>query len=217
MKEINIPTEYIEKFKFYIKLPKELKNAVEDFLSKIQIGTSPNKIIELGTKNLPNLTRERIEDIILIFLNLAHVKENLHLSIEEFLPVLERALKKSEILSVEDTQLALHDFRKLLSNDSNTSVTAKLLDAMTENQKNFLKATITEDIRTAFDSDENYLGSVIIHNLKIRFSENGNTKDIYFALDSDDLETFITTLKKSQERIAKIKSDFNVDSIIEIK
>lgn len=217
MKEISIPTEHIEKFKFYIGLPNELKSAVVEFLGNLPIGTSPNKIIEIGAETLTKLTKDRIADIVLIFLNLTRVKENLSLSIDEFLPVLERALKKSEILSPEDTELALNDFKKLLSNNSNTSTTAKLLDAMTENQKNFLNATIVEDIRTAFDSNENYLGSVIIHNLKIRFSESGNTNEVYFALDKDDVETLIKTLKKSQERVSKIKNEFKIDSIIEIK
>lgn len=217
MKEISIPTEHIEKFKFYIGLPDELKNAVVELLSSIPIGTSPNKIIDIGAERLTKLTKDRIADIVLIFINLTRVKENLNLSIDDFLPVLERALKKSDILSSEDTELALNDFKKLLSNNSNTSTTAKLLDVMTENQKNFLQATITEDIRTAFDSNENYIGSVIIHNLKIRFTENGNTNEVYFALDNDDLETFITSLKKSQERVSKIKNDFKIESIIEIK
>ena len=144
-------------------------------------------------------------------------KDNLGLSVDDFLPLLAQALKKTELPELVPNEELLNDFRNLLTNNKNASITTKILDVMTDNQKTFLSASINQDIRTAYDSSDNYLGSVLIHNLKLKFNENDEQKEIYISLDNNDIEILISLLKKSHDRAGKLKHDFTIDSIIEIK
>ncbi len=85
----------------------------------------------------------------------------------------------------------------LLSLDNSLGVTAKALDVMTEHEHVFCGARILSDIRPVFCGPTNTAtAAVIVHNLQIAYHEGGSHRELYVAMDTDD----IATLKKIVER-----------------
>lgn len=217
MKELSIPSEHLEKFSFFINLPDELKEEIFSILKEVPIGTSPEVLLKNASESIKNLSKERVRDILEVFFNLTKAKESIELEIDEFLIVLSDSLRKSGIEDLAPTENVLLSFKKLLSNNSNASITSKVIDTMSENQKTYLNSAVLQDIRTVFDNNNNYLASVIVNNLKISYKENEEQKETFIALDNNDIEDLINKLKKAQERVKIIKENINGKTIIEIK
>lgn len=217
MPELNIPAEHHNKFKFYVALPNELKQQICEQLSEAPVGLSPSAFVDFAANNITKLSKERIADIYQIYFNLIRAKESLSVEVPEFLEILGKSLSKTGIEELQPTPEVIADFAQMLSKSSNTLITAKLIDLMTENQKIFVNAKIYQDVRPVFDDSENLLGSVVIHNLKIIFKEDDEIRKMYLSLDDNDLEDMISLLKKAQEKLKMIKSHFENTKIIEIK
>ena len=217
MPELSIPVEHHNKFKFYIQLPSELKQKICEQLSIAPIGLSPSALVDFASNNIDNLSKERIGDIYQIYFNLIRAKESINVGMDEFLEILSNSLNQTGVEELQPTREVIEDFKKMLLSSGNTLITAKVIDLMTENQKTFVNARIYQDIRPAFDDNENLLGSVVIHNLKILFKEDDNIKELYISLDDNDLEKVILIFKKAQERLKLIKTQFETAKLIEIK
>ncbi len=214
MPELNISSEQLTKFKFFIDLSNELKQEIYTQLHTAPIGLSPSAHVEFAATNIQKLSKDRVSDIFEIYYKLIRAKESLNVEIPEFLEILSKSLMKSGIKNITKV---IPYFSDLLSNHSNTLITAKMIDLLTENQKNFVDVNIYQDIRPAFDDSDNLLGSVVIHNLKIFFKEDNEIKELYISLDNNDLEKLILLLKKAQEKLKIITSHFDTAKLIEIK
>lgn len=217
MPELSIPTTHYNKFKFYIGLPNELKQEIREQLHIAPIGMSPSALVDFASTNIKHLSKERIKDIYQIYFSLIQAKESINVGIDEFLEILNNSLIQTGVTELQPTPTILEDFKSLLSNRSNMLTTSKVIDLMTENQKVFVDVKIYQDIRPLFGDDDSLINSVVIHNLKIRFKEDDNIKELYLSLDDNDLNKIIASFKKAQERIKIIKAQFESAKLIEIK
>ena len=217
MAELSISIEHQSKFKFYFQLPRELKQQISEQLGIAPIGLSPSALVDFASNNIKNLSKERIGDIYQIYFNLIRAKESINAGTEEFLQILSNSLIQTGIEELRPTPEIIEDFRNMLLNSSNTLITSKAIDLMTENQKIFVNAKIYQDIRPIFDNNDSVIGSVVIHNLKIRFKEDDSIKEMYLSLDDNDLDKVISSFKKAQERLKIIKAQFESAKLIEIK
>src|SRR5260370_19616168 len=110
-----------------------------------------------------------------------------------------------------------------VSDDDKPAVTAKLTSLLglntleraskieqlkADHHSIFYDAKILTDLRPVFDQPtEQPIGAIVTHTLKIIFHEAGEHKELYFALDADD----VLTLKKIADRAAdKMSSLQNV-------
>ncbi len=105
------------------------------------------------------------------------------------------AEEKAEGFDGRESLLA-ERIKQLIEIDS-VGITAKATDVLTEHQRIFCHARILSDIRPVFSEDLHAAESaLIVHTLQIGFYENGEHKEFYVALDTDDIEK----LKKIVER-----------------
>lgn len=98
----------------------------------------------------------------------------------------------------------------LLDNCANLKDTFKAITLLTENNNVFRGAKVISDIRLIFKDDLN-LGersAVIIHKLKVDYREDNMTKDVYFSLDSQDLEDLLKQITRAQEKEKILRQDY---------
>ena len=214
--KINIPENHIDKFKFYINLPNEIRKEFVNNLNNAPLGLSPSALLDYISERQINLSQEKILDLLQIFLNLSGAKQRLNLSDTEFIEVLKNALlnTNNEELNPSDETLELF---KLLLLQNNASITNKILENYSGNGKNYLYSKITQNIRPVFNEDNDLLGSTIVSDLKIVFTQNDEEKELFISIDSKDIEELINELKNSLETIENIKSKFSDLKIIDIK
>jgi hypothetical protein len=121
------------------------------------------------------------------------------------------AIAKSDLvaksLPVDKIEILRKRLTSLLGFDKSLGVTAKANDVMTEHERVFCSVRILSDIRPVFGEDkEQASGAVVIHNLKIGFHQNGKHKELYFALDTRDIEMLRTAIERASRKTTALAS-----------
>lgn len=217
MKELTIPSTHYPLFKSFIELPKEIKEQIAEHLKLAPLGLSPSSLVDFLSSGIENLSKEKISDVVQIIFNLIKAKERADIPLSDFLEILSNSLENTSIPALRPNDDIMYYFELILSSSDNTSTTAKILDTIQESGKIFLDVKFFQDIRPVFDAVNNLIGSAIISNLKIIFKEDETTKEMFIALDDNDLDNLSNAIKEAQEKNKSIKNHFTDAKIINIK
>ena len=116
------------------------------------------------------------------------------------------ALKPSNF-SLETFQEKFHALLNIKSLSSRT----KAANLIVDNQIIFKDAKIISDIRPIFGDniEDQPIGAVIVHRLKIVYDENDELKNFHIALDEKDVESLIGHLKRTQTKSKSLKRFIN--------
>ncbi len=118
-----------------------------------------------------------------------------------------RLISTSEDFSAEKRESLRKRLSLLLDFDQSLGVTSKAFDVMTENERVFCDARILSDLRPVFAAGkEEALGAVIIHNLRIGFHRAGKHQELYFALDTDDIQKLKEVIERAGKKTAVLES-----------
>lgn len=134
--------------------------------------------------------------------------------------VIEQLIGAVRVQAPEDSQIddgrieqLRNNLQKLLRVPS-IYIGAKATSVLTDNQSNFLNARVLTDVRPIFELESTDVsGAVILHNLKVTFSSQGEDKEFFVALDDEDVETLISTLQRAQQKAATLREFFDVKTL----
>jgi hypothetical protein len=104
---------------------------------------------------------------------------------------------------------------RLLALDSLNLIDAKAKELQSEAERTFCDTRIVTDLRPVFGS--NVAGSpdamIIVHTLKIGYHDAGDQKhkEMYFALDTDDIGKLAEALRRAQDKTKALKA--KMDSV----
>jgi hypothetical protein len=97
-------------------------------------------------------------------------------------------------------------------------ITAKVRDVLSDADKVFQGARVLTDLRPVFDQEANEIRSaVVIHNLRIRYFENGDLRDFYVSLEASDVELLLDALRRALKKGALIESSVSTTQISLLK
>jgi hypothetical protein len=103
-----------------------------------------------------------------------------------------------------------HNFSKRLADfleaTSVLGITAKAAKVLLEHEHVFLEPRILTDIRTVFkDIEEQPVGAVIVHNLRITYRQNDDRKEFFVALDDSDLASLSQEIARAEAKAKVLK------------
>lgn len=108
--------------------------------------------------------------------------------------------------------------KALLDLDKSVGITSKANDVLTEHQRTFCEARVLSDVRPIFPADlKSPQGAVIVHTLKIEYHENGDHKEFYVALDTNDIEALKDVVLRAEEKSAVLEKFIQQSKIPYIK
>ncbi len=85
-------------------------------------------------------------------------------------------------------------------------MSAKAFDVQHEYERLFIAARIVTDTRTVFNQAGNEaVGTMIIHNLNIKYSENGQFKEVFIAMDDSDIAKVRRVLDRAETKSATLE------------
>jgi hypothetical protein len=206
MATLKIPKEHQDIIELYANLPEDIKNTLVFEIKNAQIGMSPNVLADyLSTK--VSLSKESIIGILSVLFNLLNAQKKLELSTIEFISVLQTTFEAIEIKSVSLDKIVSSLSLLIETAGGNSALTVDILNIMNNNAKLFIDAQFNNDIRPIFLGESNSLkGVVSIHNLKITYSENTETKEMYFSLDTNDLKKLKKQIELAEQQLEVLKS-----------
>jgi len=214
MATFRIPPRYQPGFELLIGLSKD---SGKKLLSQLHESSELVDIDELTKKiTLPNLEPDDIKQILDSLLSMFTFKESTELSAAQFTSELLEALSETKI----DNLVPNDNFRDFINEllkltDISLYLNAKAKHLTHENNYVILESRIFTDIRPIFteDIDCKLRGYVILHNLKLEYSEGSDYKEAFFTLDKDDLEKLKENINRAETKEKIIREEIKEKNI----
>jgi hypothetical protein len=179
---------------------------IEKIADSLGTAVSPTGIKELRSciEKAADITTEEADALVTSLHSLYVFMAGSEAAVSEFVPVLVGAMERSgrKALTVGDDRTEITEKLIRLLSLKTMERASKIEQLKSDHQAIFYDAKVLSDIRPLFDQpDEAPIGAVIQHTLKLVFHEGSEHKELYMALDSQDLEI----LRKISER-AELKA-----------
>jgi hypothetical protein len=210
MVKIQIPKQFLSGFTELYKIDGNEFQSLIDTLRSIPVGLGPNTFIKtLKSK----LAYHWTGSVAMTIFSLGNLLESQDLTIEELAQELTSSYSDSLNISLseEDRKVYSERNRELLKNLGSLKLSIKALNLLTENDQNFIESHIVTDIRLVFQEELNQRDrkAVILHQLKLDYRKDGETKQFFIALDINDLKKLKKQIDRAFEKEKLIKKDYS--------
>jgi hypothetical protein len=166
---------------------------------------------------VPGVLPEAAEEITNVVKELYGVRTYFDMDVSEFVSALAESLQESEgtAFSVDEVPKFKERLTKLLTIDS-VSITLKATSLRREYERRFCTARIMTDARPIYSEDPLRAPSAVLinHNLRISYHDDSpHLKEIYFAMDSDDVAGLREVLDRAEEKAKSLVSIFKAANL----
>jgi hypothetical protein len=209
MASINIPDEALPDLKKIAQTTEEVFNSLISAITETTPTLRPIQFEKEIAAKVKSISSEELRSILGTTFFLYRLKEKADVSPKEFSEAVSNstAVSQSDDLSLEQKDGLKKRLELLLGLDKPLGVTAKALDVMTHHENIFYSARIFSDIRPVFsEKPATVSAAVIIHNLQIGFGHSGSRQEIYFALDTNDIQELKEVIERAEQKTIALKS-----------
>lgn len=216
----SIPQSFQEGFNELALLDNNKFNAITDGLSRTPFKSSISKLVEIIAKKT-SILPEEFEDIFLSVSSLVDFLDK-GVKIPEIVDDIISIGKNDNVIEFKDENHE-KDFKSrltfLLENEQ-IYYAYKANDLATELGSLFLRSKIVTDIRPIFNAalDESPKVGLITHTLHIHYNlcEETGHRDVYIAMDSNDLNALRVDLERAQQKELNLLSMFKETGMINL-
>jgi hypothetical protein len=146
-------------------------------------------------KDIPNLS-----DILRTLANMNNARVGSDVSTRDFAHDI-----AAQFTTLPSAETLEHKLELLLDVEPLTT-SAKVFDVQHEYERLFMSARIVTDTRSVFNSaGTEALGTMIVHNLNLKYSENGQFKEIFIAMDDADITKLRRVLDRADIKTATLE------------
>ena len=150
------------------------------------------------------------DDILEMLLSLYSARAGSDDPLEEFVDEVLDAIKESTDIALPTNEEETASLKNKLTDLLNVSSLADFLkaaDLFSEYEHILHDSRVVTDVRAVFGTslDNPPIGALIIHNLKLCYSQAGRVKEIFVAMDDKDVEKLSRVLKRAEEKSRSLK------------
>lgn len=202
MPKFRIPKAYQKGFTLLFELDEQTR---KQLLEEIKNAPYTLSLEDLTAKLADsfNLAQNKVDEIIRTIISLAMLRETTRQDVNTFVSEILHAMRITEDQALKPPDNFQNQLQELLNLDESPFYTkAKAKRLVTERDKILLNTRIITDIRPIFTEDIDCIikGNLILHNLMIDYVESGEVKEIYFALDKDDLKKLKDYIERAEKK-----------------
>lgn len=209
MSRLQIPESHREGFKLLSSLSESDFKKLLNTLSNIDRDTSPDRLLSTITQET-EIKKNISSEITKILFSIYSLKEGFNNNISELANELLIALHNLNIEIGDKSEWNKLELRleKLLSFDQTIGNAFKALQLLSDYDKILFESKIITDVRPAFNDKDNISTdtALIVHNLKIGYHKNDRQKEMYLALDSNDLNELKNNIERAMKKEREIKN-----------
>lgn len=205
---IRIPEHQLEAFGRLLRLSSSEWDAVINALQKATPAIPMDDFSENVASHLGVLAG-RAKDVVLVLASMLSLRDNFPAPVEKLLDELRNAARSKELKFSEDEWncFATH-LRKFFAAETALETVAKAQNVTYEEQRILIDSRIITDLRPVFRQQ---IGSkpeafIVTHALRIAYHENEQTKEMYFALDKEDLKKLHDVVARAIQKEATLKN-----------
>lgn len=215
---IRIPEPFKRGLLALANMPEASYRALSAALSRApQTFAMIQELVVWTTPEVPDASPEEIEEIVEALVSLYRISQRADVaSVNQLVQDVASSLPISKL---EDSTRATFEERlsSLLASKSLNVLEAKARELKMQDERLMIEARVVTDLRPVFDKEigDASLGMIITHSLKIRFVESGSDmyRDMYFAMDADDIRNLKTAIERAERKINALKNSLGAAQI----
>jgi len=98
-------------------------------------------------------------------------------------------------------------------------VSSKAISVRLENDKLFSKARVVSDIRPIFGENvkESPQAAIILHQLGIHYFQDGDHKEFFVAMDTDEIQELISSLERAKAKAESLETVLAAANLLHLK
>ncbi|NER23040.1 MAG: hypothetical protein F6J86_35795 [Symploca sp. SIO1B1] len=207
-----IPKRYYPTLRDLIALNEQQASKLIEALQELPLSLNSKKSLATVLAKLKRIQLSHGEEIIsfLSFLHYSLEKED-----DKIIPQ-ELAFDVAEAINNEKSLPSLNQVDKqnfsnrlvaFLQASSSLGIIAKGEKLFWDNERVYLESRILTDIRTVFQEfNEEPVGAVIVHNLRITYRQNDQEQELFMALDESSLVNLSQQIARARAKVKAIKN-----------
>ena len=194
MVTIRIPEERQDAFRKLVTLSDENAMALASSLRESFPGLNDQDALAEIASSATGMSASDATDMMGVLSTLYILRARRDSPIPDFVEDVAQALDEAGVeglgLSNEDRERFKDRLAALLDVES-ASIESKAADVQFENERTFHSARIVTDLRPIFgpNPEDGPIGAVIVHMLRITYRERTQLRDVFIALDTEDVGT----------------------------
>lgn len=209
MAKYRIPEPFIPGFELIAKLKDKQVSAIKSALIGTPIGSGPEQTAK-SLEGKAELKASEIRSILSTVFSLISLNIREEVAKEEFINDIVTSYDEINPELKETNRKKLIDHLQiLLEADGQVKHTIKAATLLRENEKIYIESRVLSDIRIVFEENikKPKQCAVIIHQLKIAYHESGEPKELFVALDNEDLKQLKETADRAIEKDKLIRNN----------
>lgn len=217
MAKYKIPDPLREGFSNYLELTDAQREKIKQTISDLPAGYSLDEMAKALSEKVNDIEEGKLHEIYKVLLSLHNLIRSEDEPSKEVVSSIVQALKEQLKIKVP-AEFEKHLF-DLFEPDNLWNVNVKASELLWEREKILVSTRAITDFRPVFSDNKDckIQGWIIIHNLRITFNENSEEKEIFLALDSNDLEKLKDVVLRATAKEKTIREDFGkTNQIIKI-
>lgn len=204
MASFRIPPAHRDGLGELLALDEDSKQRLLSALEDTGAVSKPNDLSKRAS-SLSKLPLEAVSNIVTVLVSLNALRSHLDITADEVADQVCDAIVQSSDKELTLTSENREQFRgylaKLLEARS-LVVSSKVVDVWTEHEHAFCNARIFTDLRPVFggEQEDTLMATGVVHMLKLSYHEQNEIKEMYVALDDDDIKNLSDALNKASIR-----------------
>jgi hypothetical protein len=206
-----IPKRYYQAVRDLIALNEQQSSKLIEALQELPLSLNSKQAIAALSSKFEEIKLLHAEEIISFLASLHYLLEKVDekISIQQLVLDIAEAVNNEESLpnlNQEDKRKFSEGLAAFLKASSVLAITAKAAKLLLDHERVYLESRILTDIRTVFkESNEQPIGAVVVHNLKITYRQDDNEKEFFVALDGSDLFNLSQEIARAETKAKEIK------------
>lgn len=195
---------YQEEVGEILALDPESFSTLVSALKETRLTVIPSTLaLELAPK-VQTISQRHLEEIVTLLLSLCSLRDQFDSSTREVSESASRAIREA---SDEDRERIKDRLVELLSLES-LNIVAKSGSLQTNQERWMRRVQILTDMRPVFGSNpkDPPKAAVIMHMLKLSYFEDGEAKDFFVAMDTNDINDLYVQLERASLKAGSLKS-----------
>lgn len=200
-----IPERYRPGIQKLIGSDEEDIKLLVDALKEITPKLKPEGLAAEIAEKVKNFSLDDINNIVESLVSLYSLRSRNKLSDKELIEnVVDLDKNNAEILGIsEENRCRVEDRLKAFLNIGGVlDVASKAVSVMLAHENVFISSQVFTDIRPVFETEikEGPAGAVIVNTLKFEYLNNGEVKEVFFAMDVNDISRLREQLTRADQK-----------------
>lgn len=218
MGKFRIPDSLLSGFEKIAIISDDVADLIYSEIERSSFGEGLEKLASTLYNQYSEISKEDYKSIVTSIYSIMHLDElraDRQGKKRIFSQFIDSIIDESQDVEINRNKLE-KNLKRFVELKDNVEDTLKGYELLLENEKNLRDWRLITDVRFIFKDDINKTSpnkAVIVHSLKLEYTEGSSTKHLFLALDKNDIQDMIKTLKRASKKESLLRSDPSLQSI----